>query len=97
MTVENIERQSGRIHPAKAAAAAKDFFREVTGYQANDLTLEEVQLSDDGRRWLITLGHREAVPVSVGLSWPATGMRDYKLFEVDASSGAVVSMKIRKV
>ena len=74
-----------------AAARAVDFLRSLpeTG-PIHDLRVEEVELTEDGRHWLITLGYANN-PVSLA------DRRQYKQFKVSAASGEVESMKIRTV
>jgi hypothetical protein len=69
-----------------------------------NLRLEEVELSEDGRYWLVTYGFTAAEQdVESNVLWSSVGgsttrqRRDYKLIQVDAETGAPVSMKIRPV
>ncbi|MGI9104681.1 MAG: hypothetical protein ACR2G4_00370 [Pyrinomonadaceae bacterium] len=57
--------------------------------------LEEVELSEDGKYWLITLSF-SAPSSSVSLLFSSGGRR-YKIFKVDTDTGEVVSMKIREL
>jgi hypothetical protein len=57
-----------------------------------DLRLEEVELSDDGSQWFITLGYSTSVD-GLGIR----SVRDYKIFTIDAITGEVKSMKIREL
>jgi hypothetical protein len=59
-------------------------------------TLEEVELTEDERHWLITLGFpKQNLSVVEALS--GNGQRDYKIFTVNSQDGKVISMKIRSV
>lgn len=51
-----------------------------------DVQLEEVEKSDDGNFWLITLSYNTGI----------LSNKKYKIFKIDISSGEVLSMKIRK-
>lgn len=68
-----------------------------------DLTLEEVEMSEDGQFWLVTLGfYRPSKEPATGLEAlqqlrGVTHERKYKLFKVSAATGKVSSMKIRTV
>ena len=68
-----------------------------------DLGLEEVEMSKDGKFWLVTLGfYRPSKKPASGLQvlrqiQGVTHERKYKLFKVDAATGKVSSMKIRTV
>jgi len=81
-----------RPFDAKAAAkAAKEFFVAVSEKAPVDVMLEEIEWSDDDH-WLVTLGYagqylEQVLGTSLG--------RRYKVFKIDASTGEVVSMKIR--
>ena len=88
---------------AKALAAAREYYADQ---DARDIALEEVQVSDDGRQWLITVGL--SIPVSepeniysvlLGLGKDLSKLpkyhRIYKVFAINRLDGTVVSMKIR--
>jgi hypothetical protein len=83
------------IDVKQAAQSASNF---IVGLYANetvsDVRLEEVELSEDGKYWLITLSF--PAPSNLGRIILGTN-RQYKIFKVDADTGAVVSMKIREV
>lgn len=80
-----------------AVQAAVRYARELYG-ESNDLTLmvEEVEPSADERYWLITLSLTDRSNPFATLARANQG-RSYKIFEVDAETGAVRSMKIRSV
>jgi hypothetical protein len=79
----------------EAAQRASDYFADLYGEQGVlNVQLEEVELTDDGKFWLITLsypGPREPGTFTV---YPK---KKYKVFKIDAKTGDVKSMKIRKV
>ena len=56
------------------------------------IRVEEVELSDDGSEWLITLSFVPHDEFGDGVD-----QRVYKLFRVDAASGDVTSMKMRSM
>ena len=77
---------------------------QVLGGEPENLRLEEVEKSEDTSYWLITLGYdaRSALPPASALfadpedaNWKYE--REYKLLRIDAETGEVESMKIRKV
>jgi hypothetical protein len=80
-----------------AVQAAVRYARELYG-ESNDLTLmvEEVEPSADDRYWLITLSLPDRANPFAALARTASS-RTYKIFEVDAQTGEVRSMKIRSV
>ena len=58
-----------------------------------------MELTDDGRHWLITLsfeGPIETTPF-MGTTLTTGGDRHYKVFKVDAKTGEALSMKIREI
>ena len=57
--------------------------------QVGDLMLEEVERSEDGKHWYVTLGF------SPGQGGSA-GERSYKVVKIVVETGDVLSMKIRK-
>lgn len=61
----------------------------------SDVMLEEVELSEDSKYWLITLSF-PAPPNSVGQLLGIKGRR-YKIVKVDTETGEVLSMKIREL
>jgi hypothetical protein len=84
--------------PVSAAAnAAADHLKNLSeqglmGEGISAIRLEEVELAGDESRWLVTLGFNRPANNQFIL----TGVqREYKLFEIDALTGEVKSMKIR--
>ncbi|MBF0202651.1 MAG: hypothetical protein HQK66_15385 [Desulfamplus sp.] len=85
-----------------AMNAAQEFY---DGKELLDLSLEEVELTDDEKYWLITLGFDfpiKKTPANqiVNPIMTAFGkdyIRKYKIFKVDAMNGEVKSMKIREI
>ena len=61
---------------------------------AEQVQLEEVELSEDKAHWLITLSY-EGVSSSVASSMLVGKSLLYKIFKLDAKQGEVISMKIR--
>jgi hypothetical protein len=89
----------------------KDAVRKVVAYFSKlypklvtgaNLMLEEVEESEDGSYWLVTLGydmqrHAASFPGGLkGVFGPEVD-RNYKVFKVDAKTGRIVSMKIRSI
>ncbi len=89
------------IDVKQAVQAAESYVRSLfPESELRHLRLEEVDRSEDGSRWNITLGWLEPAVAGNGIVFTA-GMRKlprvYKLFEVDAETGEVTAMKIRDV
>ncbi|MBU6399962.1 MAG: hypothetical protein KGS61_06570 [Verrucomicrobia bacterium] len=84
-----------------AVKTALNFFRASFGsMKLSDVQLEEIELSEDERYWLITVGYDNptAVDLSRGkmvLPFPMP-VRKYKVVRVDARTGRPVSIKIRQ-
>lgn len=76
----------------EAAAKAMAYFKDVYGDQFTNLLLEEAERANGF--WYITLGYD--LP-SVVTQFGGRGPRAFKVFKIDASSGEVLSMKIREV
>jgi hypothetical protein len=80
----------------QAVAIALDYFRGLfPGLAQNNLMLEELEESEDGKYWLVTLGYdlEERLPPMFG----GRITRAYKSFKIDNRTGRVLSMKIRTV
>ena len=82
------QEQKQRISPQEAVAAANRYYNALSAV-GQTATVEEMELNDDGTRWLVTLGLQDS---PFGLT-----PRMYKIFEVDAYTGEVLSMKIRQI
>jgi len=86
-----------------SAGKAVEFFNSVYPEPHNSVLVEEVDLSDDGKYWLITLGYNVRVSPEVQTAFDLGQMletrmrREYKTFKIDRKTGQVISMKIRKV
>jgi hypothetical protein len=101
----NGDTNSGpEVNVKEAVQRALAFLLDLyEGEELPNLRLEEVELSDDERHWLVTFGFTaserdvERGPI-VGV-WGGTTAtrtkRDYKLIRIDAKTGEAMSMKIR--
>lgn len=88
------------IDVKEAARIAATYFMDL--YSAadptvdpNSLRLEEVELS--GQRWMITLSFTERFEQALNPFAGGRRDRQYKLFDIDAETGEVKSMKIRQL
>lgn len=91
-----------RLDVKQAAKLALEYFKELYSIGPfMDVALEEVEMSDDGGYWMITLGFdapkssKTASPLADALG--PRFVRKFKIFKVDARTGKVVSMRIRKL
>jgi hypothetical protein len=89
----------------KSATDYLDHVKDLMGEKFNNLRLEELELSENQQLWVVTLGYDVPYTPS-GIESLVTGSRlygaqsykrEYKLFNVDALTGSVQSMKIRSV
>lgn len=84
------------IDVKKAADVAAAFLGELySSADPDTLRLEEVELTEEERYWLITLSFREGVEERRWLGLDTD--RQYKVFKIDAETGKVQSMKIRQL
>lgn len=86
------------VHQAVKAAIA--FFEKTFSVMPlRNMQLEEVDLTDDGTLWLITLGYDDPAVASMpspldALTRPRP-LRKYKVVHVDANTGKGVAIKNR--
>ena len=93
------------IDMKQAVQIALEFCRNLYGQEKlAGLLLEEVELSDDEKFWLVTigfnLGQGETSQSSTNLSGDSLTRRSdhvFKTMKVDASSGRALSLKIKKL
>jgi hypothetical protein len=83
----------------EAVRTAREYAADMLGDLPN-LELEEVELSDDERYWIVTLGFdsKEVDPFysRLGSIGDVPRLRKYKVFKVHTDDGKVKSMKIRE-
>lgn len=94
------------IDVKNAVKTAYNYMREVYPEPPEGLRLEEVELSEDGEEWLITMGYNEEVPppsarnsaqMLAQVGRQATMTRTYKRLIIDGETGKVKAMRIRAV
>lgn len=82
-----------------AAQKANEYFRDLySGTDLGIILLEEAEISEDKKYWLITLSceaPRKSIRPSDVLAGLILRDREYKIFKIDATNGEVLSMKIR--
>jgi len=83
------------INAKEATDKAKEYLVSFFP-EAEQVQLEEVELSGDKAFWLITLSY-EGVSSSVASSMLVGKSLLYKIFKLDAKTGEVLSMKIRNI
>lgn len=91
------------IDVKEAAKRAAEYFADLYPPDTYaDLQLEEVELTEDEKFWLITLSYkpeRSTQPTQVEklLNLPPSVTRRFKQFKIDSENGKVYAMTIRKV
>jgi hypothetical protein len=100
--------ENGRLNVKDAVRVAVEYVKDLLAPdQLSDVRLEEVELSDDGEYWFVTVGfsrpelqrQRETALTGtaiLGLLRPQALGREYKVVKIHAGSGDVQSMKIRQ-
>ena len=91
-------KRAPKVDARTAANAAAAYFKELYS-NVTAFSLEEVELSEDGTHWLITLSFEiPATPSRSNVVWPFQPPKTkYKVFKVDSKTGRVVAMKIRRL
>lgn len=78
----------------QAVGKAMEYVKTVyDSSQLADLMLEEVERSEDGKHWYVTLGFTPQGPASGGTTFERT----YKVVKIVVDTGEILSMKIRKL
>ena len=93
------------LSPRDAIVAAQNFAKDIyQGIALDYLRPEEVRLSDDEKTWEITLGWVEPAVERFHPIFPHVQQNDvqklprvYKVFRIDAESGAFRGMGMRNV
>jgi len=91
-TIAKKPKLDARAAASAAAAYFKELYPDVTAF-----SLEEVELSEDGTHWLITLSFEIRPTQSLGMLAFQPPRTKFKVFKVDARTGRVIAMKIRKL
>jgi hypothetical protein len=94
----------GKIDVKEAVRKSVAYFLKLypkLGTGAN-VMLEEVEISEDGSYWIVTVGYdmqRHASELTGNLRdvFGPKVVRHYKVFKVDAKTGRIISMKIRSL
>jgi len=83
------------IDVKKAVAIATQYFHELIEYQYADLELEEVELSEDGKFWFVTLGFTRMAGAGLLGAMLQPPARAYKVIKINAATGEPEAMKMR--
>jgi hypothetical protein len=87
----------------EAVGKAMDYLKDMYQIdQFKDVLLEEVDLSEDDKFWNVTIGFTRGQestsrgPMATLIGQSAEFKREFKVFQIDAQSGALRSMRSRK-
>ncbi len=87
------------IEAKEAVRVAMESMREL--FEESDiphLALEEVERSQDGESWLVTVSYaRPFAKTTIESMTGQQGTTTYKVLEIDAGNGVVRSMKNRQI
>ena len=90
------------VNIKEAMDTARNKIKQVYGQEPTNLQVEEIEQSEDGKYWLITLGFNEPPPLnpqnelqklSFALRPP---VRVYRVIKINLESGDFISMKMRE-
>jgi len=76
----------------KAAISSFDHLYD-NRLERSKIQLEEVELTEDGKYWLVTLSY----PIENAIPGILQVRKEYKVLKLDAETGALQSMKVREV
>jgi len=79
----------------EACRRAIEYLERLYPDQELDAALEEAELTDDDRYWLVTLSVKRVTPVGGAGESVFGENRTYKIFKLLAETGEVRSMKMR--
>lgn len=74
----------------EAVRLALDYMKEFSQQELDQLRLEEVEISEDEKSWLVTVSYLDDQAMN-----PFQKPRAYKLITIDSATGAFKSLKIR--
>lgn len=93
MTEEQVTK---KLNAKEAVEKASEYLHDIKGIASNQIKIEEIELTEDKKYWLVTLSYNEYLRLAIFQSLP-TEKKIYKIFKVDANTGEVLSMKIREL
>jgi hypothetical protein len=88
--------EAPKIDVKAAVNLAAEYFTSLFP-NADNILLEEVELSDDRKHWFITLSYIAPFEESLFTIVPVNKPRKYKQFKIETETGQVIFMKIREV
>lgn len=87
------------IEAKEAVGIAMEAMGELyTAEQIPNLTLEEVELTADETRWIVTVSFaRSSAKSTIEAMTGQQGTTTYKRIEIDAETGVIRSMKVHQI
>jgi len=89
------------INVKEAAKISREYIQELYREdKIHDLSLEEVEISEDEKSWLVTIGFTKQMSQPLNPMEAMTGpkyARFYKELKIDAEKGQVRSMRNKKL
>ena len=80
------------LSPKDIVMKAFGYLSEIaSGQKISEVRIEELELTDESRFWNVVLSYD-----AIG-EFPFEKKREYKEFKIDAKSGDVIYMKIKKI
>lgn len=75
-----------------------DYIRDLIGGRVSNVELEEVELSENGMQWLVTIGFDKPIEKNESLrALFGPSARQYKQVVINRDTGEAVAMRIRKI
>lgn len=81
------------VNVSTAVKIATKYFDQLFQHPYSDLAVEEIELTDDRRKWLVTLGY---VLTDPAMPFITKSSREFKVITIDAETGEPTSMKIKR-
>lgn len=94
MTATTVSKLPTLILAKRAGLIAKNYYDDIASGN-HRLTLEEIELVERGKYWLITLGIYTPTDALMLLSQGIKEAVNYKTFKIRRTTGEVISMKMR--
>ena len=95
MQAKTIKSETGKpsqLSPKEIVVAAYKYLSDIASAQKiSEVRIEELEQIEDNKFWNVVLSYD-----AIG-EFPFEKKREYKEFKIDAKSGIVIYMKIRKI
>jgi hypothetical protein len=95
MVIKMVE-ENKKLDAKEATKKAAEYLHDIKHIGLDNISIEEIEMTEDKKYWLITLGYVQYTRISIFGPTPIE-KKIYKIFKVDANTGEIISMKIRSV